>query len=219
LADAASRARCLRPWSWYHSAAKVAACWGPFGTHGLDTCSGWCGPCTALSASLATAEFRAPPCRCSGRQGRVGMPTQRPARPGAAKGRRQPNGSPPSSPFSSVTAPGPGLLAGAAWQQRGPWCWAATTVREFTSTVIQLLAGPVAASPFCSCWLRIQTSPSPKPAVDGRNAPVARLHQAWSDSVRRDGRCCRAWPRATAANAVVIGALLAAETERRQTIT
>ncbi|APD47270.1 Gfo/Idh/MocA family oxidoreductase [Synechococcus sp. CS-602] len=208
-----SRADASRPWSWYSQRSEGGGVLGALGTHAFDILQWLVGPCTALSASLATAIPERPLPDGSGRQGRVDADDS--ALLGLELEGERGQRIPAQLALSSVTRQGRGcwlelhgsegaLVLGS--DNRSDYVHGFQLWQASGSGPLQLLA-PDPNLAFAQTW------------VDGRIAPVARLHQAWSDSVRegrpmlpglaegyRSQRCCDR-------------ALLAAETGERQNIT
>ncbi|MCT0199673.1 Gfo/Idh/MocA family oxidoreductase [Synechococcus sp. CS-1325] len=176
-----SRADAGRPWSWYSQRQEGGGVLGALGTHAFDMLHWLIGPSTSVSASLSTAIASRPLADGSGAQGVVDADDiallSIDLQAGTA-GRV-----PAQLSLASVTRPGRGcwlelhgskgaLVLGSDNQAdyvHGFQLWRSTG----TASVQPVPVDPRFA--FSRTW------------ADGRIAPVARIHAAWSASVR-EGR-------------------------------
>jgi len=208
-----SRADANRPWSWYSQRQEGGGVLGALGSHAFDMLHWLIGPSTSVAASLSTAIPARPLADGSGRLARVDADDIAMVSIDLGAG---PSGRVPAQlTLASVTRPGRGcwlelhgsegaLVLGSDNQAdyvHGFQLW-----RSRGTASLQ----PVPVDPrfaFSRTW------------ADGRIAPVARIHAAWSASVRegrpmvpglsegyRSQRCCDL-------------AVAAAESGQRQNIT
>jgi len=204
-----SRADASEPWSWYFTAQRRWRRAGGPPAPRFDILQ-WFGGSVHRPERFASPADPAPPARWQRpAKGRVDADDR--ALLGLELEGERGQRIPASRPFLGDRARA-GLLAGAAIGSEGPWCWQRQPFGIYV-TVSSWWQASAAAR--CSCWLRIPNL-SPSPNLGGmaglRRWGLASTRPGADRCAGGTGRWLPGLAEGTAANAVVISRLLAAET-------